>query len=63
MNRIANAAAQTLENARMYLAKLPIADQNMTIVNIAWNESRIVNEAIPILFHAECGIRLENSQN
>ncbi len=59
MKRIELAAAETLQNARFYLARLPIADQN-TSVHPVTNE--IVNDAIPLLFLIECQIKLENSQ-
>lgn len=55
--RIAEAIAQTLENARMYLAKLPVEDQNFVVIN-----DRLVNTAIPILMQAEIQVRTENAQ-
>jgi hypothetical protein len=58
--RIADAVAQTLEHARFYLARLPIEQQDLD-----YDESTgwMINRAIPILFHAECAVRLENSQD
>ena len=59
MKRIADAAAQTLYNARYYLARLPIADQNMSVNSVT---NQLTNEAIPVLFTAEYHVRNEFSQ-
>ena len=59
MKRIELAAAEMLQNARLYLARLPIADQNMSVDPVT---NEIVNGAIPVLFFIECQIKLENSQ-
>jgi len=56
--RILEAAAQTVENARMYLAKLPIEDQNMVVEN-----NQIVNLAIPVLFRAQYYLRRDVSRD
>ena len=60
MKRIELAGAEILESARMYLAKLPLEYQNMSVDE---KTNRLVNNAIPLLFNRECAIRLENSQN
>jgi hypothetical protein len=58
MKRINDAAATVLERARLYLANLPIADQNMVVEN-----GRLYNAAIPILFAMEYYVRNEFSQD
>jgi hypothetical protein len=50
MKRIEEAAATVLEHARMYLARTDIP------------ATGDVCEAIILLFHCECAIRMENSQ-
>ena len=59
MKRLTEAAATILEHARWYLVGLPFDQQVFT-----YNErtGMLVNEAIPILFNAECAVRLEGSQ-
>ena len=59
MKRIADAAAQTLYNARCYLARLPIADQNMSVNSVT---NQLTNEAIPVLFTVEYLVCNEFSQ-
>jgi hypothetical protein len=57
MKRLNDAAATILEHARFYLARLPMSEQNMVVVN-----DRPVHLAIPILFAAEYHVRNEFSQ-
>ncbi len=46
-------AADTLFHARRYLANLPMEDQNFEVIN-----NHLVNSAIPILWEAECLVRM-----
>jgi|ERR1019366_4667111 hypothetical protein len=48
-------AAVKLEHARMYLATQPMELQNLIVDPIC---NRLYNPAIPILFNAECVVRL-----
>jgi hypothetical protein len=59
MNRIVDAVATTLYNARLYLATQPFELQSFRVTRAGV----LVNDAIPILFEAECQVRMENSQN
>ena len=59
MKRLTEAAATILEHARLYLAALPLDQQDFTRdERTGW----FVNKAVPILFNAECAVRLEGSQ-
>ena len=58
--QIAQATFQTLENARLYLAKLPLEDQYMVVDKVT---RQLVNPAIPILFLAEVSLRNDYSQD
>ena len=46
-------AAEFLYHARLYLCNLPMELQNFVVVN-----GKLVNTAIPILFEAECVVRM-----
>ncbi len=46
-------AAEKLYHARLYLANLPFESQTFEVIN-----GKLVNTAIPILFNAECVVRL-----
>jgi len=47
------AAAEFLYHARLYLANLPFESQTFEVIN-----GKLVNTAIPILFQAECIVRM-----
>lgn len=58
--QIVEAVANTLYHARLYLAGLPIEQQNFVLDP---RTNQLVNEAIPILFLAEVSLRNDYSQD
>ena len=59
-SRILDAAAETLYNARFYLAKLPMEQQNFIVDPIT---NQLTNPAIPLLFICEYQLRAEAARN